>query len=337
VRGAVDRHMNAHNLDAALEAAYLHQLSTSSMFNAGDHSGFDRIKQNLDAAGVGADSPDRRALAAAQDRANDIWQTGAARLVRHANEIGVNLGSLLYELQAGLENPATRGDHIRDAANYFMHSQGTGADTLIHTAMRAVIEHHYRGEYAAAEGEATRALEEQQRSWAHTFNHASIADRYKMLGGSAAIAMSLLGGGRARALRSNYLLRLGVASIRTPTANWNSHSITRVSPRGHVFDSHAHEYFLVERQGWRPTENQIAEFRGAVQYVWRGNQTFRHSLGTDEVIGRMARLPNGRMFAVFEYASAENSGEFPRGTLASAFVPSRFQVRLFRNLMRGVR
>jgi hypothetical protein len=219
VGSIIDRHMDAygrpgasqeerqHALNQALEAAYLYQLSTSGLWSgAGNGSGFDRISARLGAAGASADSPDRTALTTAQSRAQEVFASGAALQVRHLNSEGINLGSRLYELQAGLANPATREDDIREAASYYPLSEQRGADWLTGLAMRVVIEHAgYGSEYRTAQDEVNREVQEQQRRWVTAFNDASIAERAEMYGPRLVTDMAM-GFLTARLMRSRTIL-----------------------------------------------------------------------------------------------------------------------------------
>ncbi len=174
VRGIVDRHMDTYDqhmrasttgtqdeqqahrkiaqlaLDEALEAAYLYKISSEK----GDNSGFDQVNKRL-----GESSPDRAVVTTAQNRAQEILsdkntffhKDGIANEVWRLNEKGFNLGSQLYRLQEGLENPASRQDAINFAAGYYYNSAKTDFDGSTGRAMERLAGNKgYKKEYDSA-------------------------------------------------------------------------------------------------------------------------------------------------------------------------------------------
>src|SRR5262249_10106262 len=95
-------------------------------------------------------------------------------------------------------------------------------------------------------------------------------------------------------------------------------SLKRALPNGHVFDSHAHEWFgLACREGWRPTARQIKEWLDLIEHVGRSKNAFKWSLHGRITNAHLAKV-NGKWFVVQYYEDS--------GVLASAFMPKGDQL-----------
>jgi hypothetical protein len=100
-------------------------------------------------------------------------------------------------------------------------------------------------------------------------------------------------------------------------------------PGGHVFEKHAHEWFGVQKKGYRFTVRQVQEFVDVIQRVGRSDNVFPHTLrGGSEAVGHLAHV-DGRWVVVFYYKDT--------GLIAYMAVPSRGQLIGYMDAIRRVK
>jgi hypothetical protein len=95
----------------------------------------------------------------------------------------------------------------------------------------------------------------------------------------------------------------------------SAESVSRLLPRGHVFESHAHEWFGVMKKGWQPTDAQVDEWMDICERVARSKRTFDHTLkGGSRVTGHFAYV-DGKPFVVYFYEGTDivATAIIPRG------------------------